>query len=71
MFMYKTFYLNYREYAKIRSEINNDYFVKYIGKKVAIHQSVGIDNKYYWYYFEIDGFNEYNIYMREEKSEEE
>ena len=71
MFRFKTFYLNHREYAKVRSEINDNYFGKYIGKKVAIHRSVGIDNKYYWYYFEIFGFNEYNIYKREERSKED
>ncbi len=71
MFRFKKFYLNQREYAKICSEISDEYFVKYIGKNIAIHRSVGIDNKYYWYYFEIHGFNDYNIYMREEKSKED
>lgn len=64
MFKFKTFYLNYMEYAKINSEINSCYYDKYVGKKMAVHKSLGIDNRYYYYYFEIDEYDDYNIYMR-------
>ena len=39
-FIYNTFLLSRREYAKIYGEINT------------------------WYFFENDGYNNYNIYMR-------
>ncbi len=48
------------EYAKIISEINSNYEL-YRNKKYAIHHSLGLDNRYYLYYFENHGFNNYNI----------
>lgn len=69
MFRYRTFYLSHVEYAKINGEINACYYDKYVDKKFAIHKSVGVDNKYYWYYFEIQDFDDYNIYMRIEVQE--
>lgn len=62
-FIYNAFVLNHIEYAKIYSEINTNYS-KYKNKPFAVHASYGIDNRPYWYYFESQGYNEYNIYMR-------
>ena len=53
-------YLDFREYAKIVSEINTK------DKRVGIHLSYGIDNKAYAYVFEIHGFNEYTFIARDE-----
>lgn len=62
-FVYPTFRLSIKEYAKICSEINSCY-AKYAGKPMAVHMSYGIDDKPYWYYFENRGYDDYNIYMR-------
>ena len=51
-FYYNTFILSRSEYAKIISEINTNY---------GLHCSVGLDGRYYLYYFENHGFNNYNI----------
>ena len=63
VFIYNTFLLSHREYAKIYGEINTNYS-KYEGLRFAVHTSYGLDNKAYWYFFENDGYNNYNIYMR-------
>ena len=63
MFIFNTFILSPKEYAKICGEINSNY-AKYEGKPFAIHMSYGIDNRAYWYYFENHGYDDYNIYMR-------
>ena len=65
MFNFRTFNLEPAEYAKIRSEINTNYG-KYKGKRLAVHASYGIDDNAYLYYFENEGFDNYNIYMRVE-----
>lgn len=62
-YKYRTYFLDKKEYAKIMSEINNDYEI-YKDKEIASHFSIGIDDKYYIYYFENHGFNEYNIIGR-------
>ena len=62
-FEYPTCYLNHSEYAKIVSEINTN-FDLYKDKSYAVHYSVGIDKRYYLYYFENRGFNDYNIVER-------
>ena len=59
-FHYPTCNLDYREYAKIISEINTNYEL-YKDKPYPVHYSVGVDNRYYVYFFENHGFNEYNI----------
>lgn len=64
-FIFETFALNKQEYAKIYSEINTNY-QKYWGKSFAIHMSYGVDDKAYAYYFENQGYNQYNIYMKTE-----
>lgn len=46
------------EYSKIVSEINTLYRI-YKGKEKAVHLSVGIDGKYYVYYFINRGFDDY------------
>ena len=50
--------LTKEEYAKIVSEINTNY-KKYEGKGIFVHRSVGPDNKYYLYFFENRGFDDY------------
>ncbi len=59
-FKYHSCDLDRREYAKIVSEINSNYGL-YRNKPFAVHYSVGIDDRYYVYFFENRGFNEYNI----------
>ena len=62
-FIYNTFMMSKREYAKIYGEINTNYH-KYINIPFAVHASYGIDNCAYWYFFENHGYGDYNIYMR-------
>ena len=59
-FKYSLCILEKNEYAKIISEINNNYSL-YKGKRYAIHYSIGMNECYYAYYFENYGFNNYNI----------
>ena len=59
-FRYSSCYLDSREYAKIISEINSSYDL-YRDEPFAVHYSVGTDNRYYVYFFENHGFNDYNI----------
>ena len=59
-FEYPACYLDYREYAKIISEINTWYEL-YKDEPYAVHYSVGTDDRYYMYFFENHGFNDYNI----------
>ena len=59
-FCFPTCLLDSKEYAKIISEINTNYIL-YRDQNYAVHFSVGLDNKYYLYYFENRGFNDYNI----------
>ncbi len=56
--------LDYREYSKIISEINQIYEVQYRGKRIAAHTSFGIDGIAYVYYFENHGFDDYNIFIK-------
>ena len=63
-FEYKTLPLSREEYAKIVSEINTDYFSTYINQPYALHFSLGDDDRYYAYYFENHGFDDYNIVER-------
>ena len=62
-FLYPTFHLEHREYAKIISEINTNYG-KYKSIPFPTHVSYGIDNRPYVYWLENHGFNDYNIYMK-------
>jgi hypothetical protein len=50
--------LTKEEYAKIVSEINTNY-KKYEGRGIFVHRSVGPDNRYYLYFFENRGFDDY------------
>ena len=59
-FCFPSCLLDSKEYAKIISEINTNYDL-YRNESFAIHFSVGLDDKYYIYYFENRGFNDYNI----------
>ena len=63
-FSWPEFWLDPYEYAKICSEINLIYDMQYKGKRIGAHPSFGIDGTAYIYWFEIHGFNDYNIYMR-------
>jgi hypothetical protein len=69
-FLFDSFLIHPKEYAKICSEINTNYS-KYEGKAFSMHFSFGIDEKSYIYYFENHGYNDYNIYYRSEISDEE
>ena len=62
-FRFPSCILTKKEYAKIVSEINTNYEL-YKDEFLAIHTSVGLDNRYYAYYFENHGFDEYNIVER-------
>ena len=53
-----------KEYSKILSEINLVYEVQYKDKSISAHPSFGIDGRQYVYWFEIHGFNDYNIYLK-------
>ncbi len=57
--------LSWKELEKIRAEINTQYS-KYRGEPAGLHRSYGLDNKAYTYYFENHGFDDINIYYREE-----
>lgn len=50
--------ISWKEKEKIRHEININY-KKYSGLRIIAHLSVGFDNKYYIYYVENNGFDEY------------
>ena len=67
-FLFTTFILSRREYAKICGEINT-YYAKYEDLPFAVHTSFGLDNRAYRYYFENNGYNDYNIFMRIELRE--
>ena len=51
-----------KEYGKIVREIDDAYYARYADKKIGVIQ----DRQYKaQYYFEIHGFNEYNIFLKE------
>lgn len=64
-FEYPTCILSCREYAKVISEINNDYEM-YKNELYPVHYSLGEDNRYYAYFFENHGFSDYNIIKKNE-----
>lgn len=55
IFYKPTFWLNFKEYVKICSEINQIYEAQYKGKPIAAHASFDIDGKAYVYWFENHG----------------
>lgn len=59
-FRYPGCILSNAEFAKIISEINTNYDL-YKDEPYPIHYSVGVDNRYYVYFFENHGLNDYNI----------
>lgn len=63
VFKYSSYILIPEEYAKIISEINTNYSL-YADDSFCIHSSVSNDGKYYLYYFENHGYNDYNIYEK-------
>lgn len=64
IFKYPTLFLKKDEYAKIISEINNNYHNLYENNDVIIHYSLGTDGRYYEYFVEIHGFNNYNVFAK-------
>ena len=62
-FIFPTCILSRREYAKIVSEINTNYEL-YRGKGFCVHYTVGADDRYYMYYFENHGYDDYNIFEK-------
>ena len=62
-FRFATFNLAEAEFAKIVSEINSNYD-SFKGKEISFHTSIGLDDRYYVYYFENRGFNDYNIFNK-------
>ena len=60
-FKYPGIELDTREFSKIVKEINNVYYPKYENKSFAMHRSLDLEDCYCIYYFEIRGFNDYNI----------
>lgn len=58
-----TLYLGSDEWARIVSEINTNYEM-YKGKRVAVHASYDLYDGAYLYYFEIRGFDDYNIFAK-------
>ena len=64
-FEYEEADFDWREKEKIRAEINTNYS-KYRNKPIAVHRSYGIDDRSYMYYFENHGFDDINIFIREE-----
>ncbi|MBO4420308.1 MAG: hypothetical protein J5783_00600 [Lachnospiraceae bacterium] len=65
-FVFDTYYLNSREYAKIISEINTNYG-KYEGLWFCVHNSYDVHGSACRYYFENRGYNDYNIYAKIER----
>lgn len=64
-FNFPSCFLERTEYAKIISEINTNYAL-YKDERFAVHYSIGTDNRYYVYYFENFGFNNYKIIEKHE-----
>ena len=62
--------LPWKEREKIRHEINTCYS-KYWGLPIIAHRSLGIDDRYYIYYVENHGFDEYCIFLRVDDMDEE
>lgn len=63
LFRYTEEELPWREKEKIRHEINT-FYAKYRGLPIIVHRSIGLDGKYYLYYVENWGFDNFNIFMR-------
>ena len=53
-YKYGTYFIYPKEYAKIISEINTNYF-KYKNHKIAVHISYDLDGKCCAYFFENKG----------------
>lgn len=61
---YPTVKLSKKEYAKVVSEINTNYYSNYVGKNDG-YLKLATDHGYFCYRFEIFGFDNYNIYEKE------
>ena len=64
-FRFQTIYLDPNEYARIISEINTCYSL-YEGQTYCVHDSYDIGDGAYSYFFENHGYNDYNIYSKQE-----
>lgn len=60
----------WKEWAKIRHEINTNY-QKYKGKAKIWHRSVGLDDNYYLYFINNFGFDDYQLISRILDTEED
>ena len=56
--------LDPKEFSKVIHEINNAYHIKYKGKSFAMIRTLDLDGTYSTYYFEVRGFNDYNIFEK-------
>lgn len=69
-FKHTTLNLHEKEYGQVMHEMNDDYDRTYKHERIFIHSTVvesGPDKgKYFDYYVENHGFNDYNIFDREE-----
>lgn len=63
---YPTVKLSKKEYAKVISEINTNYYSNYDGKEKGFLE-IAMKNGYCCYRFEIFGFDDYNIYEKEKR----
>lgn len=60
-----TLWLPKNEYAHVMGTISTHYDSKFKGKSIGMIE-LEFDDKWAWYRFEIHGFNEYNIFDKEE-----
>ena len=64
----KYFLSNYKlpakEYSKIVHEINTLYYSRYSNQKFGVYRTLDLKGNYCIYYFEIIGFDNYNICMK-------
>ena len=62
--MYNDIKVSDNELSKITHEINNLYYSKFEGLRFIAHSSVGLDNRYYIYILENNGFDNYRLITR-------
>ena len=62
--MYNDIKVSDNELSKITHEINNLYYSKFEGLRFIAHRSVGLDNRYYIYILENNGFDNYRLITR-------
>lgn len=60
-FLFPKFQLDKKEYWKVVHEINSLYYTKYYNKKYSLIRTLDTHGNYCIYYFEVRGFDDYNI----------